>query len=351
MPHAVAYVHAFLPTHMAGAETTLHDALRALVEAGWTVEVRLSKPQPPLTSPYILDGVEVYPFSHRRDIIPAIAKADLAISHLESTERTVLLGRMHKVPVAQMMHNEMWQTAGYLGLGCDYAVYNTYWVRESILNQLEGGVSLIASATGVSARPSRPLEGPETILHPAVDAELYRRDAGSHDHVTLINLWENKGPDIFYRLAEAFPQVKFLGVKGGYGAQDVRDLPNVEIIENTPNVADEVYSRTKVLLVPSKYESFGRVAVEAAASGIPAITTPTPGLREAMGVGGLYAELDDFGRWKATLHRLLSDKEVYNDAQWYARDRSAYWMKERANELQDFVQLAEAVIQDYKERS
>lgn len=350
MPHAVAYVHAYVPTHMAGAETTLHDSLKALVDAGWTAEVRLSKPQPPLDTPYEIDGVQVYPFVHRRDIVPAIATADLAISHLESTERTVLLARQLGVPVAQMVHNEMWQTAGYMGLGCDYAVYNTHWVRESILNQMAGGVSLIASAKGVSARASVPMDGPETVLHPLVDAAKYRRDRGPHDCVTLINLWENKGPAIFYELAAQFPGHKFLGVMGGYGEQDLRSLPNVEIIPNTPDIADKVYSRTKVLLMPSKYESFGRVAVEAAASGIPTIANPTPGLQEALGIGGQFADLGNYQDWRWTLQRLLTDRDCYNDAQWYARERSAHWTKERTKELEDFVVLANYVAEDHKEK-
>ncbi|WP_262928542.1 glycosyltransferase family 4 protein [Streptomyces sp. CBMA152] len=49
---------------------------------------------------------------------------------------------------------------------------------------------------------------------------------------------------------------------------------------------EHVYSRSRVILMPSLYESWGRVAVEAFASGIPVIAHTTPGLVESMGEAG-----------------------------------------------------------------
>src|SRR5262249_16718421 len=123
--------------------------------------------------------------------------------------------------------------------------------------------------------------------------------------ITLSNLWENKGPDTFYAMADAFPNEQFLGVRGGYADkdQDIRNRPNVTIRDNV-NDFRRVLRDTKIMLMPSHYESFGRVAIEAAASGIPTIASPTPGLKEALGPDGYYASTLD--EWESQLEKLLT---------------------------------------------
>ena len=83
------------------------------------------------------------------------------------------------------------------------------------------------------------------------------------------------------------PERKFLGVKGSYDFQIIKDLPNVEIVENSPDILS-TYRRTRILLMPSAYESWGRTATEAMCSGIPVICTPTPGLKENCGGAGIF---------------------------------------------------------------
>src|SRR5690606_41582358 len=103
-----------------------------------------------------------------------------------------------------------------------------------------------------------------------------------------------KGAETFYALAGRCPQTRFLGGKGGYGVQILprgnNALPNVEIVEHLPpeRMRDEVYARTRVLLMPSAYESWGRVGVEAMCSGIPVIAHLTAGLRESLGDAGAF---------------------------------------------------------------
>ena len=75
---------------------------------------------------------------------------------------------------------------------------------------------------------------------------------------------------MFYALAERFPDQRFFAVEGSYGEQIIRtDLPNVEWLRHVPGhqMREQVYARTKVLLMPSVYESYGRTAVEAMVAG------------------------------------------------------------------------------------
>jgi glycosyltransferase involved in cell wall biosynthesis len=69
---------------------------------------------------------------------------------------------------------------------------------------------------------------------------------------------------------------------------------------------------TRVLLMPSRYESYGRTAIEAAASGIPTIAHPTPGLREALGAAGIYANRDNPDDWVTAIRALTSDPVAYS---------------------------------------
>jgi glycosyltransferase involved in cell wall biosynthesis len=133
-----------------------------------------------------------------------------------------------------------------------------------------------------------------------------------------------KGAELFWALAERLPHVQFLGVKGAYGTQDVRSLPNVEVIDHVPaeRMRDEVYARTRVLLAPSSYESWGRVAAEAMCSGIPVVAHPTEGLRECLGPRGLFVDRHDVDAW-ANMLRVLAVPRAYEKASAWSRARSA----------------------------
>jgi glycosyltransferase involved in cell wall biosynthesis len=98
-----------------------------------------------------------------------------------------------------------------------------------------------------------------------------------------------------------------MGVMGGYGEQDVRSgFDNVTFHGHVMDMRP-IYDETRIVLMPSKYESYGRIAVEAASRGIPSIVCPTPGLLEALDDAGIYAvSVDQFSthlkrlqHWKA----------------------------------------------------
>src|SRR6202008_4402278 len=104
------------------------------------------------------------------------------------------------------------------------------------------------------------------VVRPLVRSAEFATEPG--DRVTLVNLRPmemspggavmGKGAELFWTLAERMPGVKFLGVRGAYGGQMVRDdLPNVEVLDPVPahEMRDRVFARTRVLLMPSSYES------------------------------------------------------------------------------------------------
>jgi glycosyltransferase involved in cell wall biosynthesis len=128
--------------------------------------------------------------------------------------------------------------------------------------------------------------------------------------VTQINLFKNG--KLLWEVARLLPATRFLAVQGGYGDQGIpKVLPsNVEVITSTDDPAGEIYARTRILLVPSFYESWGRVGVEAASSGIPVIASTTPGLQESLGYAGLFRDPERPVHWAEAI-TALADPAIY----------------------------------------
>lgn len=315
--------HAYPPSHGAGAEWMAHSLHRALVAAGHDVRVVLSRDDQ-VTEPYTLDGVEVVPFRSKHTLHENVPWADVLLTHLENTPRASIVARLAGKPCVHVLHNTFGPTRGWIRTGRPaLLVYNSAWMRDDYRQwMIEEGV----------AQP------PGIVVHPPVYGDDYRTTPGGS--VTLINMTKEKGADTFYRLAAAFPRVPFLAVEGGYGVQVVRDLPNVTHQPNTARMADDVYSRTRVLLMPSQYESWGRVGVEAMTSGIPVIAHPTPGLLESLGEAGRYADRTDHRAWVMHLAGLL------DPARWQVASRLAAQRARQldpAADLRTFVAAVEAL--------
>jgi glycosyltransferase involved in cell wall biosynthesis len=178
------------------------------------------------------------------------------------------------------------------------------------------------------------------VLPPPVDVDYYSRERSNPEYITLINCNENKGGKIFHELAKMMPERKFLAVLGSYGTQYVSSdedcipfnldnkalvkglgsLPNVTVVANSRNIL-RIYKHTRILLMPSLYESWGRVATEAMCSGIPVIATPTFGLKENCGNNGIFVQRDNLLGWMAAIKKLDGKKE-YDEASIHARKRA-----------------------------
>jgi len=73
--------------------------------------------------------------------------------------------------------------------------------------------------------------------------------------------------------------------------------------------------------MPSDYESWGRVGVEAMASGIPVLAHPTDGLVESLGSAGVFCDRDDADAWQAAIES-LDARDAYRAASRKAKARS-----------------------------
>lgn len=269
--------HLAPPSHCAGAEMMLLSMLRPLVERGHEVQWLLSRPTLN-TSAYDLHGIIVHP-SGTYDLVNQIRASDLAVTHLENTPILVTLARAYDVPFIIVKHNDHDSSRAWAVDDAAALVMNSQWLADAYGN------------------PANSI-----IVRPPVIPSDYLTNPGTK--VTLINLNENKGGNILAALAQRMPDVAFLGIIGAYGDQIIPDLPNVEIRPHTSDMRT-VYGDTRILLMPSRYESWGRTAVEAMWSGIPVIASPTPGLVEALGPAGTFCDRDNLSSWVFEIRRLM----------------------------------------------
>jgi glycosyltransferase involved in cell wall biosynthesis len=306
----VARLHAAPPRHNAGAEWMAWSMFRALVERGHDVTVWLSRYGED-HEPYELDGVKVIPLESRLDFATAVRRASVLVSHLENVKPTAALARGYGKPFVAICHNTFTPTFKDMASGgTALAVYNSQWMARE--------AEVFFAEYPKTIRPEQSL-----IIRPPVFAEDYATKPG--DRITLVNTNPDKGGGLFHDLAKRMPDRKFLAVMGAYGAQtDYSDLPNVEVVEQMSGheMREAVYGRTKVLLMPSFYESWGRAGVEALASGIPVLAHPTPGLCESLAEGGIFLERQDLDGWEAVLRKLEAPAE-YRLASKRAKSRSA----------------------------
>lgn len=318
----LARVHAYPPRHNAGAEWMLHSLLRALVERGHEVSVSLSR-YTPQREPYTLDGVRVVPLAAESDLAGQIRKADVVVSHLENVPSAGALARGFGRPLAVIGHNTFAKSLKEAAPAA-LVVYNSEWMR---------------SEADAYYRANPPAPARTVTVSPSVYSADYATEPG--ECVTLVNLAEAKGASVFWELARRMPDQRFLGVRGAYGEQVVPQKPpgNVEVLDHVPGhrMRDEVYARTRVLLMPSAYESWGRVGAEALASGIPVVSHPNPGTVEMLGSAAILAERGDVDAWQATLER-LADPEEYAAASKRAKGRSA-----ELDPTEDLIRWCEAI--------
>lgn len=309
--HVLALFHAYPPRHNAGAEWMAHAMFRHLAEQGHRVTVWA----PIGGDPWELDGVQVVTTGP----VDALLPADVLVTHLGLTDQASDLAVATGLPLVHLIHNTFEPTKRYAARpDTSLLVFNTHWARADFKAWMA----------------PMPLP-PSIVVHPPVHASDYATTPG--DRVTLVNMWDNKGGWLFWKIAWAMPETKFLGVIGGYGTQVIPPVPspNVAVVENTPRMRDEVYAHTRIVLMPSLYESYGRVAVEAMCSGIPVIAHPTPGLQEAIGDAGVFVDRNDLRGWVDAI-RDLQDPDRWDEMSKRAKRRAK--QLDPARELEMFTQ-------------
>lgn len=292
-------VHFYVPYRCAGSETMLHAMCKELNSRGHQVVV-FATVMPDALSHYEYEGVEVFSTNivyARQNIMSW--KPDVIVSHHDNTIRAKNIAAKLGIPMVFICHNDMRGITQVLDLEPDLVVFNTNWIRDKLAR----------------------LGMRHCVVHPPVYPDQHKTTPGSK--VCLVNLNDHKGSGVLYELAKRMPDVEFLAVVGAHGTQIYpQGLPNVEVVEHTDDMRAQVWAKTRILLMPSFYESYGMAGVEALASGIPVVCHPTPGLVESQGPTGIFVDRDDIQKYESEIRRLL-DPQEWRAASVLALERSS----------------------------
>lgn len=290
----LVYVNLYPPTTNAGAELMLHEIVLGLRKRGHNVLV--AQPKPTVKQ---LDGVQIISYAALSSMK---FKPDVVFTQNHDTKLAIAYAESIGKPLVHFVHND--RAVRMFGLNpsnANLVVSNSDWVSYSI------------RVAGLN----------KIVFNPPLDMGKYCTVNDRGGKIAFINPIDIKGADIFWQITRLLPDREFLVVEGGYGKQILRKMPNVEIIKNTDDMKS-VYARTRLLLVPSRYESWGRVGLEAMSSGIPVIASKTPGLRESIGTGGILVSPGDVAAFVRSI-------KYFDDGQFY--DKYAELALARANEV------------------
>lgn len=287
MTRVLGHFHNYPPKHNAGAEHMAH-AMLAHLAAVHGFECKVITARPPRRKD-VLDGVAVEMVRNQDRARAFYQWADVAVTHLDVTKQAMRLASMTDTPLVHLIHNDRQLTFNNVGTGrCDLAVWNSRWIEQAARDE------------------GYDVDG--LVVYPPVWVDRYRLGAierPARDAVALLNCTEAKGAPMFFELARRMPDVRFIAVRGAYGTQlsPPDGLANVELVRNQPDVR-RVYRQATVVVMPSTYESWGRVAVEAGAAGRPCVVADTPGLLET-GIGAHVLDPHDSDGWHAAVLDLL----------------------------------------------
>lgn len=290
----LAYVHGYFPNLNAGAEAMLHQMLLELKNRGHEVAVITANP-----GDIEYEGVSIYQATGGNSEKEAelFKWCDFVFTHLNFTKEAVDLGKKYNKKIVHLVHND------YV-----YFLHKDYVGHKNNVINKDDAALVVSNSNWINQTINSSVTS--IIVNPPTKPERYRVNK-KNLFVTLINLCEEKGGKIFWELAESMPHIHFLGVKGGWGDQIIKNnLPNVKILENTTNI-NSAYALTKILIVPSDYESWGRVGIEASCSGIPVIASNAPGLKESLGDSGIFVERNNIEEWRKAIEFLRDKKNYY----------------------------------------
>ena len=224
-------------------------------------------------------------WNHRRDL------AAIHANGLAELNLAAVAGRMSGARVVVWCH--------------DYQV--TPWARRLTPVLAAVGRATLVPVSGASARllAEAGIRGPRvtSAVHNPLGSETV--DAGSsrpRNRVVTVGYLGSperyKGFDLLPTIASALDPGVRLRVFADPTRGDastwlaLHEAPNVDVVGVVDDVR-ECYRSIDLVLCPSRQESFGRVAAEAMASGVPVVASALPALREVLADAGTFFDVGD----------------------------------------------------------
>jgi len=240
---------------------------------------------------------------------------------------------------------------------------------ESRLAQDSDAVVAISAAEAALVRER--LGGAPASIHvvpPGVDTAMFNPAAprglgteqGSRPYVIVAaRLQPLKGLDLAIRAVAAIPESSRpdLLIAGAPSSDFFGYVDELRDLAGQVGLTDEVrflgpqsraelarlFRSSRAVLVPSHSETYGLVALEGAASGVPVVAAAAGGLREAVvhGRTGLVLESRDPGIWATAIERILTDQTLADRFSAVAREHAVRlsWRRSAASLLAVYRRL------------
>lgn len=215
--------------------------------------------------------------------------------------------------------------------------YITSFLTERLTKQIiDSSQEIIANSNYLGNR-YEDYYGIETdTVYPFVNLEDYSVEKKG-DKILHVNPIEDKGIRITLEVAERMPEEEFI-IAGTTKKQEIREkmdeLENVDYLGYVDDMKD-AYSQTKIVLVPSKWEAYGRIPIEAGASGIPTIATSKGGLPESVGNQELIVE-DSADKFVEKIKEVEENYGKFSEkARENSKEKSQHKQLEKFEELMD----------------
>lgn len=323
----VALSHGYPPIWNMGGEVALHRAMKAI---GGEKYVLTSTDKP-----YIFEGVNVAKINIP-DVLDVYADPAPIAKQLRSLDADIVIGQNELSLPGVIAANEMgavsivnvhtpprYGKTIYEAMRiADYAVYNT---------------ETSAAEWG---------EPDAFVLHPPI-TPLPQKTNPQGDAYTLLSSLINKGVEVVLELAKIYPKQRFIIVRSPaeptHGLPDlekrIAKLPNIEL---HPRVAPEdvhkYFEQTRILLAPSRYETYGMSAIEAAGYGIPSIHVDTPHVREGIGKAAILIPPLGTNAAAKGIDLIEKDYDLYSER---SRARAEWLQSRQITELRQFADFIE----------
>jgi glycosyltransferase involved in cell wall biosynthesis len=320
--------------HLRGASTAIHGLAHGLAAAGHELTlVQAARPEhrrtlPGMRSEYVgTTRKSLYPL---RYALRKVGSFDVVHGNDQAAAGFVLRQRVQAIPLVAELHPPRVHAEGFLRSG-----WRTRYIG---LAARHAGRVLVPSrwlADELSARYGTPAKRLHVIPH-GVGSHWFEPlsavPAGGPPRVALVNM---KGVDValraFARIAQRFDACLDL-----YGAS--RATPELQQLAEELGVADRTVFRgfvantelprqlsgASLLLHPTPAESFGQVLAEAAAQGVPAVTSRVGAVPEVVldNETGLLCPADDVDAFAKALEQLLGDTRLRDSMGDAARARA-----------------------------
>ena len=326
-------IHGYVPILNAGAEYYAHNLNTYLILQGHNVCVLVPEEHGDKknTNSYY-EGVHIS-IANTKEERDALAEwCDIVITHLDYTNIAMHYINSYK-PIIWISHNTFFDS--YMNVAKNATcsiIYNSNAMREMGKEKFTNDCFVLRPP--ISLKKPFMLDDPEPM---------------NNEYITLINCNKNKGVEVLKQLAREMPERKFLAVTGCYDEQVLKFPKNVTVVPSTKNI-QEIYDKTRLILMPSFYESWGMVASEAMLNGIPVIANNTFGLHENLGGAGTYCPLDNIEKWKKSI-TLFDNKIVYNLKSKQSLERAREQKKMNKDELKGCEQFLLDKIELFKNKA